>query len=452
MNWVLKRFRVVISIALILSTVSTYLIVYLPRRDTLEYTALNDFVSIASANEHTFNQSISYALAIAENLSNIEDLSQLILSYNQGLTTYDTLRAETQTLFRQFVQNVPFIISALRVVDNMLIGSYGTVEYDKIVPDNDVDEIYYEFECVDCEMTIYAPIYYEDTIIGLDITVFDLSDSITTLDYENYDYTLIQRNGVGSDEEHLRIVDVEGTKLFDDGEYIYYRNPIDYSDILFQVAVDRDVLLTPTRRITARSLLIAIICNVTLLLLTNIIFIRIARHRFKQIERRKDLYKEYAYKDTLTGAFSRLYMERWIYAYSNNSKFIHEDICVVMLDINNYKALNDTRGHHIGDRVLQYTVNYIKDSINDQDLVVRYGGDEFIIILLNTQLEKANSVLATIAEKLSFIKELQLGISVSHGIEQVSSYDSIFDAIEKADEKMYISKDKYKQSLFYNPI
>jgi diguanylate cyclase (GGDEF)-like protein len=166
--------------------------------------------------------------------------------------------------------------------------------------------------------------------------------------------------------------------------------------------------------------------------------IQIAGHRFKHIERRKDLYKEYAYKDALTGAQSRLYLERWIYAHSNDPGLTQKNICVVMLDINNYKLLNDTMGHYIGDKVLQYIVRYVKNSIKK---------DDFIIILLDTELQEAESILATIEEKLSSIVELKLGVSIAYGIEQVSSYDDIFDAIEKADRKMYISKDKYKQML-----
>jgi diguanylate cyclase (GGDEF)-like protein len=214
--------------------------------------------------------------------------------------------------------------------------------------------------------------------------------------------------------------------------------------------VNKDELFAPIRRITARSLFSAIICNASLLLLTNILLIQIAKYRIKHIERRKDLYKEYAYRDALTGAYSRLYLERWIYTHSYKSKFIHENICIAMLDIYNYKLINDSYGHYIGDKVLQYLVKYINETIKDEDFVVRFGGDEFVIVLQNTRLDEAKSLLSEISDKLCNIKEMQLGISISYGIEQVSSYDGVFDGIERADEKMYISKKKYKQTLLYN--
>jgi diguanylate cyclase (GGDEF)-like protein len=447
MNWVLKRFRVVISIALVLSTIITYLIVYIPRRNALEHNALNNFTLVASANEHTFYKSIEYAMTITEEISDNDSLKNLIHSYKQGLTSYDTLKTETQEFFSQFVQTIPFIVGSLRFADNMLISSQGTVDYSKITAPEVVDGVRYEVECVDFVITVYSPIYYGDNAIGLDITVFDLSESIKTLHDGNFDFSLFDLTKVENGGRRQKTLNLDGIELIDDGEYIYYRSRINDSNFAFQVAVKRDVLFSSTRKITVSSLISAVLGNMTLLLLTNFIVIQIAGHRFKHIERRKDLYKEYAYKDALTGAQSRLYLERWIYAHSNDPGLTQKNICVVMLDINNYKLLNDTMGHCIGDKVLQYIVRYVKNSIKKDDFIVRYGGDEFIIILLDTELQEAESILATIEEKLSSIVELKLGVSIAYGIEQVSSYDDIFDAIEKADRKMYISKDKYKQML-----
>lgn len=449
MNWVLKRFRLIISIALILSTVITYLIVYLPRDEALENTALENFVHISRATEQSFLQSIQYSLDSVRNLSGIDRLRELIWSYNEGRISDTVLRTNTQNIFTESVKAIPYLTGAFRFAYNMQIGAFGTAKLDKLTPENSVDELIFELNHELLELIVYSPISYSDMIIGYDVVFFDLSKLFAQLGLGNYNYKLIPLYGNNNVNKNFKTRKIDDTVLLEIDRSIIYRNRIKHSDIYFQATAEKNVLFASIRKISINSLISAIICNVTLLLLTNFTVIRLAQYRLSVTERSKELYKEYAYRDSLTGTFSRLYFDRWLRSRINKSGFIQEDICVIMTDINKYKSINDKYGHVIGDKTLQHVADVIIDTIGEGNLVVRYGGDEFLIVLLNTCFSEADRIMAKINSQLSNINEFGFGLSISYGIEQISSYGELYNAIEKADEKMYISKNAHQELMWF---
>ncbi|NLM60678.1 MAG: GGDEF domain-containing protein [Clostridiales bacterium] len=449
MNWLLKRFRLIISVALILSTVITYLIVYLPRDRALESYALENYVHVVQATEQSFLHNFHNLLDSVRNLSNLDRLREQVWSYREGRITAQTLRANTQDIFTELVQALPCIIGAFRFADNMQIGSYGTPKLDKLTPAEGVTEFTYEFDHRLLELIVYSPIYNSDIVIGYDVVFFDLSGLFQQLRTGNYLYELKPLYGDRSDSVSYTTRKINDIVLLDTGNSIIYRNRIKESDVYFQASANKRDLFASIRRISVLSLITALVCNITILLLTNFTVIRLAQYRLSVTERRKELYKEYAYRDTLTGAYSRLYFERWLRAKIDKSGFIHEDICVVMMDINKYKSINDKFGHVIGDKTLQHVAEVIIRTIGDGNLAVRYGGDEFLIVLLNTPYSEAERIMAKINSQLSDINEFGFGLSISYGIEQISSYIEIYKAIEKADEKMYISKNAHQELMWF---
>jgi diguanylate cyclase (GGDEF)-like protein len=172
-------------------------------------------------------------------------------------------------------------------------------------------------------------------------------------------------------------------------------------------------------------------------------------YKLNQAEKTKEIYKEYAYRDTLTGAYSRLYFEKWSKSKIENARFIHEDISVVMIDINRYKYINDTYGHTAGDKALQRVAAILQMSVKNEDLVVRYGGDEFLLVLANSKYEEADKIMVKINSNLMKIEDLNFSLSLSYGIEQIGSYKEMHSAIQRADEKMYESKNAYKALLWF---
>lgn len=91
-----------------------------------------------------------------------------------------------------------------------------------------------------------------------------------------------------------------------------------------------------------------------------------------QIPERLAYYNEKIYHDSLTGAYNRRFFQEKMISVSKNTG-------IAMIDLDNFKAYNDTYGHHAGDLVLQTTVMTIKSVIRRDDILIRYGGDEFLL-------------------------------------------------------------------------
>lgn len=145
--------------------------------------------------------------------------------------------------------------------------------------------------------------------------------------------------------------------------------------------------------------------------------------------------------DVLTGALNRL---RFLELVEHDVEIIKRNqnhLCVVMIDIDYFKSFNDNYGHQIGDEVLKAFTESINANLRQSDLFCRYGGEEFIIALMNTQIDDAENI----AEKLRvIIKKINLpninSITASFGIAEFDPSETVDDLIGRADEALYMAK------------
>lgn len=148
-----------------------------------------------------------------------------------------------------------------------------------------------------------------------------------------------------------------------------------------------------------------------------------------------DLYHEKLYMDALTGAYNRRYFEDEI-------KQMNYSAGVALIDLDDFKLCNDTYGHNAGDRVLKIVVSAIRNCIRKTDILIRYGGDEFVLILPDVSKDVFIKKLNQIQEKVQMIvipdySRLQLSVSIG-GI--IADDEPIGNAIARADKLMYMAK------------
>ncbi|MEE4203602.1 MAG: GGDEF domain-containing protein [Halieaceae bacterium] len=148
-----------------------------------------------------------------------------------------------------------------------------------------------------------------------------------------------------------------------------------------------------------------------------------------------------ALTDALTGAFNRHYLlpqtDRCIADFHRYSRMS----TLLMIDIDHFKRINDQFGHGMGDRVLRAVVTHIEDRLRGVDMVFRYGGEEFMVLLA----EAGSASAAKVAEELRLgIESLQLipqrAVTVSIGVCDVSSVASTEDWLAQVDDAMYRAK------------
>ncbi|KQC13253.1 MAG: hypothetical protein APR63_09115 [Desulfuromonas sp. SDB] len=156
-------------------------------------------------------------------------------------------------------------------------------------------------------------------------------------------------------------------------------------------------------------------------------------------------------KDKLTGLYFKDVFKSKLSDYIYNIKNPDKKIALIMVDIDYFKKVNDNFGHQRGDEVLHQIAQILEKSIRTSDLIGRYGGEEFIIALLNTNPENAIIVAEKLRNKIE--KAKLLGnideLTISAGISFYPN-DSVWidELIEKADQAMYLSKQKGRNKVF----
>jgi two-component system cell cycle response regulator len=151
--------------------------------------------------------------------------------------------------------------------------------------------------------------------------------------------------------------------------------------------------------------------------------------------------------DNLTRLFARSYLDQEL-SVSQNKDLSGS---FILIDIDNFKAVNDTYGHQVGDDILIQVSNVMKTSIRDTDVAARWGGEELAIYLPNVPLEKAIDIAGRIRERVSH--ETSPSITISCGIsywEQQDKVKSMATLFQKADQCLYKAKNAGKnQVVFY---
>jgi diguanylate cyclase (GGDEF)-like protein len=149
--------------------------------------------------------------------------------------------------------------------------------------------------------------------------------------------------------------------------------------------------------------------------------------------------------DPLTGLFNRRYAETYFTDILNTREGV--PYCVAMLDIDDFKRVNDTWGHACGDEVLVFLAGFLTASLRRSDLIFRWGGEEFLMILENVELPTAYAILDQLRQGLADTviktRERDLRITVTIGAAALDSA-AVDDCIKKSDGNLYIGKRKSK--------
>ena len=167
-------------------------------------------------------------------------------------------------------------------------------------------------------------------------------------------------------------------------------------------------------------------------------------HGREHLVRSLHQYSQELYQDALTGAFNRRYYEE---------QFCGKDSAdgVAVLDVDNFKAINDTYGHQAGDAALRTIVQAIVGCIRNSDILIRYGGDEFLLVfpeipepVFNRRLQEITSAVSNVA--VPDYPKMQLSVSVG-GVYKMSP---LSDAVYRADALMYKAKTEKRRMMLHN--
>jgi len=145
--------------------------------------------------------------------------------------------------------------------------------------------------------------------------------------------------------------------------------------------------------------------------------------------------------DPLTGAFNRRYFHQVIDAELKRSQRYSTPFVLVMCDIDYFKKINDVFGHEAGDKVLIQLVAYLRERIRSTDVLARWGGEEFMMLLPDTTLTDAVPVVETIRESVENLDFGEIGVvTVSFGVTANRDEDKVDALLNRADTLLYAAK------------
>ena len=169
-------------------------------------------------------------------------------------------------------------------------------------------------------------------------------------------------------------------------------------------------------------------------------------HLYKvQVEESERRYKELANTDELTGIPNRRLFFELAREYFKIALRDETPLSLLMIDIDYFKAINDTHGHLVGDHVIAYVASLIKNRLRESDVVARYAGDEFVVMLHNTDLKNAGKI----AEELRglFVQKpfqteegVTIPVAISIGAVMYQGEKECEHLLTRADEALYLAK------------
>lgn len=156
--------------------------------------------------------------------------------------------------------------------------------------------------------------------------------------------------------------------------------------------------------------------------------------------------------DPLTGLYNRRYIMEKIEDEFIGYKRNYKKFALIIADIDFFKKINDSYGHDCGDHVLKVVSKSLQDGVREQDFVSRWGGEEFLLLLPETEIEGArilvDRIKKNIEEQIIEYNRVQVSITMTFGVATNEDHEKVEDIIKKADNALYEGKSRGRNCVF----
>jgi diguanylate cyclase (GGDEF)-like protein len=146
--------------------------------------------------------------------------------------------------------------------------------------------------------------------------------------------------------------------------------------------------------------------------------------------------------DPLTGLYNRVKVEE-TFLYEQKQSIRHGDpLSIILMDLDFFKSVNDVYGHNAGDIFLQEVAEILRDTFRSTDVIGRWGGEEFLIVLPKTDLTSAHEIAIKLRDRMQETKFTNIGTRTSScGVATLREDESLVNVIQRADSALYLAKD-----------
>ncbi|WP_083919148.1 sensor domain-containing diguanylate cyclase [Hydrogenovibrio halophilus] len=161
----------------------------------------------------------------------------------------------------------------------------------------------------------------------------------------------------------------------------------------------------------------------------------------KLVRRQKQLAWQ-ARTDSLTGVYNRTGFKRLLYDSIAQARVERSPLSVIFFDLDHFKQINDEHGHLLGDQVLKHTSDLITEGLTRKDIIARWGGEEFAILLPDTRRIDAYKVAERLRQTLAADRSFPFDVTASFGVHGLQEDDTIETFMQKADALLYQAKNR----------
>lgn len=180
-----------------------------------------------------------------------------------------------------------------------------------------------------------------------------------------------------------------------------------------------------------------------------------AEQRIEKLKKELELVGRLVCEDQLTGALNRRGLDDALAREAARAERADTPMCIALIDIDDFKKINDQHGHQVGDVVLVHLVAIIKETIRSNDLIGRYGGEEFLLLLPDSRIDEATAVTARLQRKLAGKPVIwgnqQLQVRFSAGVALRRRGETDLEFIHRADLALYEAKRVGKDRIIVAP-
>jgi diguanylate cyclase (GGDEF)-like protein len=192
---------------------------------------------------------------------------------------------------------------------------------------------------------------------------------------------------------------------------------------------------------TSERIETAFIINMVVAIIISIVVLVLAHFAIRNYHERLETM---ATQDKLTGATSRQVFEFYFKQAVARCRRRDESLSLVLLDIDLFKQINDSYGHQAGDLVLTRIAQLIKSHLREEDVVCRWGGEEFLVLLTGCDLERARGIAETIRSAVAGLQfhfnNQVIRVTISAGLAEMQQSEAFSDVVERADHHLYEAK------------
>ncbi|WP_261842230.1 GGDEF domain-containing protein [Aliamphritea ceti] len=187
--------------------------------------------------------------------------------------------------------------------------------------------------------------------------------------------------------------------------------------------------------------------------LAGLLLISVLIYALRHYHEQHYFHKTESMTDTLTGLGNRRLLEHKLPVLFNEAKRNHTSLGILFIDLDGFKTVNDTLGHQRGDELLRHIANELQLSLRENDLVIRFGGDEFVLAIANANKDILERIAKNTLRLCSTRLEENIQVSASIGISHFpSNTRNMHELVGLADKAMYQAKQDGKQCVrFYDP-